>query len=633
MFTKPGNADKFFWTDQAVRARDRSFRSRANAIASVGQGKDAKLLLSTDPGLLKLLREAAVLLSNEFPPIIDKNGFATGYAVTRDFSQLLTVSGFLMDPLTIPPVSNESLLTELKLEKSGFQKEEHRRIFDALFKCMFGTYVPAGYSVSVQSSTSMPYFQKNKVFKIRLCEWILDNLETILSLVDELDLQGLHELGIIIAYYLNLRAQPDGAKDILNGDLSPKDRFIYDRSGVRRKADKTSELEAKGIFGHYAARARTVFATPGAVSYLLSMFIAGRRAHYFKEYEFTWHHVSPDQLYGDLEATAVARIAGVDVTQMDQSVPAWFLETYADSWSQFWDPRLVKLLKLLNKAPYYTPGENAQSTGFWAADPLSKDAFRYDVGLASGRPDNPDIGKLWMTFTFMSGLHDQGFNVIDPNRPENDQTAVDAFLRGRHPEVILKDMSDDCIFGFTKAGLKKAEGVIDSLKAGTFSSYAKVDFEKGVAFLGNVFVADSTGAMKVPEPNAVTYLVNMLVPERGVTDGMRKYWGHGILERREHYSQAGSVINEIDDIVFSHLWSKHLPNWPTMRQMARLHADANPLPFINTLSYADLEVLSDPSKRFYKYSDDDLSAEVLQLFSAAVPPEMIVPKIEPFHNT
>lgn len=591
-------------------------------------------LLSTDPGFVQFKSQFARIASRDFPVSVDADGFSTT-GITRDFSALLSCSGVKMSRANAPFSSRELVFRDLGIQ-NRYKNERHQRIFRAIHRQMFGKRVKdTPYHFSMVSSTSAPFFAFSAPEKQTMIRWLLENAETVLDMVDRDDLDGLRaKFGIVVLSTLVERHQPEGGTGILGpGPFEPKKRMVNDRqraeSGGRTgrlvEASKTDITE--GVYGlndALAMRVRTAYGLCGALSYFLSCFLASSRAHYFEEYGYTWHHSTPDQIKSKLDG--METIIGMDVTTMDQLMPSFLLEEHATLCEDYFDRRVAKLIRWINGAPYYAPQLTYGESPFFMGDPRDANTFKVDVGLSSGRPDNPDLGKWYMTGVYFCLMDDRLGDLLEQAATDDDSIAL--VLKGQHPVFGLLDMSDDALLGF-KAGHKQIGEQLraDLIKAGEtkkagLSPYAILDFEHGAAFLGNVIVRDQLHQLRTPIPNPVTSVVNRHCPEHGVNSVHRQYWGHGYISAIEHYSRAGSIVSELITLQ-DNLWRRYLPEHPTPRVAALAHMKSHPLPMTAALSAIDLEVLLDPAKRFYKYTMEDLSPEIQGLFSGTVEGEFI----------
>jgi hypothetical protein len=81
---------------------------------------------------------------------------------------------------------------------------------------------------------------------------------------------------------------------------------------------------------------------------------------------------------------------------------------------------------------------------------------------------------------------------------------------------------------------------------------------------------------------------------------------------KEHYGAAGSIISDLQALERD-IWKRYMPDHPTPEQFIEMYAQSQPIP-TGAGSFADAEVLMDPTKIYYKYTLADLTPSVAQLF-------------------
>jgi hypothetical protein len=259
----------------------------------------------------------------------------------------------------------------------------------------------------------------------------------------------------------------------------------------------------------------------------------------------------------------------------------------------------------------------------WMGDPTDPTTFTQDMGLTSGRADNPDIGKLWGTFVYYVCL----FNII-PEMMDGYTSlsaCIEDMMLGKHPIAFILNMGDDVVFCINErykhygAILRKAFEDESPL----VRQYADLSAEDGVAFLGNVFWVDEAGKIGVPKPNPITYASNLHAPEHSVNSSARPFWALGRMEALNHYARAGSIITEMNERSDA-MWKRHLPDFLTPLQVAkRVIQISPPPPFVTELSSADCEVLLNPAKMFYKFTPEDISPEIASMFTSKIEADFI----------
>lgn len=582
-------------------------------------------ITSDSPDFLKLMETLAVNLTDSFTPATDESGVLGSDAVPGDFYQLLTIAGYGMNPISVPPVSNELIRSELKLA-NGFTSDRDRQIFRELIRLMFARSAPSGVPIRREASTGAPDYVNDVIKKKTELRHALENLPHFLDLLwrDKL-LELFIEYNAVFAHTTGERTQADkvSAND---GIFTSKDREVNDelaarsalKDGRRSPADKRCFRDGEEIRNHFAGRRRTVYGTSFVPNYVLASFCASWRKVYLDEFSFTWKHRTPDEILGKMNG--FSKLMGFDVKQYDQSVANWMITAFLEDLSDFVDEKVVKLIRMLFRAPYIVPYPWIDGTSdvpfnpLFGDDPFDPATFTMDVGLPSGIAINPDCGKFFMVWQYLVLLDRFFGNVIE--------VGVDVILRGEHDQYGMLNMGDDCVLLFNDEGFRR--WYLDGGYAG--KTYFFLEEERPISFLGNVPYRDGAGVLKIA-PNVISYLVNWLVPEVGL-DHMRRrnFWAIGERERRIHYAQAPSypVVHEVFETAFNSIYGV-LPSSITAEAYEQQRRYQN-------LSTWDALVLQNPDYIHYKVSDDMISPEILDLIVTTLDYTEVWPVISQFTN-
>lgn len=562
-------------------------------------------ILSDDRDFLSCMRSIASELSDTVKVSIDETGTLGPEAVPGDFYQLLTVAGYGMNPISVPPVSNGRIRSDLKLA-SGFVTDRDRRIFDDLVRFMFARSAPAPVGIRREASTGAPDYVNDVIKKKTELRFALENMEKFLDLIDRDKLLELYvEFNSPIVHTTGERTQADKVV-MKDGVPLSKDREVNDElaartglaEGHRFPADKRVVKDGSEISGHFAGRRRTVFGTSFVPNYVLATFCSSWRAVYLNDFAFTWKHRTDDEILGKMKR--YSNIVGFDVKQFDQSVATWMIDAFTTELANHVDGRVAKLVSLMFKAPYIVPypwidgTSDADFNPLFGDDPFAISTFDMEVGLPSGIAINPDCGKLFMVWQYLVLLDRYFKNVLE--------IGIDTILRGEHEQYAMLNMGDDCVI------LTNDDGFSPWFSAGGYvDPYFKLEEERPISFLGNVPYRDERGQLKLA-PNVISYLVNWLVPEVGVEHARRRnYWAIGERERRIHYAQAPFYpqVHETFERHFRNTFGV-LPAAITAEAYEQQRRYQN-------LSTWDALVLQNPDYLHYKVSDDMVSPEVLEL--------------------
>jgi hypothetical protein len=581
-------------------------------------------IYSFDP---KTIRENAGLgdeLSEAIPVDIQDDGSVGPTGVPGNFLGLRTVGGYEISDLSLPMVSNDRNRHEIGLA-DGPVSSRHADILKKLGKLMFGQWTPATSKIAKISSTGFPDHQKDPDFKIKLFYYVMDNFDKILDIVATGDFERLYQdYDLILAYNLVQRAQVDKVKK--EGDrFTSKDRpyATYEfaaSSGARGAlltADKTVTIDGVDYPGHFAMRIRIAYGLAAGLNYAMTAFMSGCRAIYLKKYEYTWKHRTVESMEQKLNKWD--HIFATDAPNYDTSFGDWLNLALIDACC--FDDRMKILMKHALHAPYYSgPTAKGEKGGIWMGNPFDVDQFKLKYGLPSGVAFNPDAGKFGMTYQYLCIFDDFFHDTLEK---------METVLQGDHPEYGMLNMGDDTVGGTNNARfnthVNENLATDDQVKARKFAPYFVLEPETPYVFLGNAIVKRPTGGVKL-YPSIPSFFLNWLVPERGVSNKMRMYWPIGWKERKLHYAKAPA---------FSKAWEiferRHYDAYGISPDtIATMHEEN--VRNLNTFNWTDIdrEVMENPSKLYYKYSEEDISVEVLDLLTTSIPSEDVERLVYPF---
>jgi len=579
------------------------FSDQRPTLANAG---DLATALSTHPGLQVHMAE---------------NGTVGPNAITGDFYQLRTVAGYGMNPITVPPMSNDALRRELGLV-DGFTSTRHREIFRRLVKYMCATKVPAKVSIRREASTGAPDYVNDVIKKKTELRYALENLERLLQLVDEDKLTELFiEFNAPIVQTTGERTQADKVK-FENNRYTSKDREVNDehaaRTGdfsTRRPASKEVRVDGTVIDGFFAGRRRTVYGMSFVVNYVVAAVFSTMREHYLHAYDFTWKHRTPESILEKMRRYKY--LAGFDVKQFDQSVGQFMIDEFVSELGLYIDPRIAKLIKLMFAAPYIVPypyvagTEEVPFNPLFGDDPFDVSSFTMRLGLPSGISCNPDFGKLVMMTQYLCLADDYFHDVLE--------VGIETILRGEHSEYGFLNMGDDCVV------LTNDDGFFNHINAGEYKAdYFAVEPERPISFLGNVPYTDERGELQLT-PNVISFLVNWLVPEFGIENHRRRnFWAIGDVERRQHYARA-PMYSEVFGI-YEDTFQRHFGRSPS--SITREYYDQQQR--LGSLSYIDALVLQNPGYLHYRFDEEDVSPEILEQLVTSLPAAEVWPLLKPF---
>lgn len=591
----------------AKRWLNRPRLPRFNAILPKGYSdkpgpNPANYLYSGDRAALDITEDLAVRMTREFPMQVDEHGWAGSNAVPGDFYNLLAVSGYGMDPLSIPLMNNESFVKSLGIA-TNIRKEDIPW-FQELVKLFFAHVTPENLHIRKKASSGFPYFtndiQYRKMATLKCLHNIDDWLNALNGGASELE-RALNEYHSVIIYSVNERQQPPGVR-FMGGKYSAKPRQAATPEEARSGSSTGqtfADMSVRGpdgrvIENHFAMRRRAVFGMSGVPNYVMTAILGSCRAVYLNRFSFTYK--TRDAEDKERKIAPYEYLVGSDVKAMDTTVPTWFFNLLLEELEKYWDSRLVNVLRRMLFAPYVVPPPYIKTPSdynpVYGRSPLDPTAFNVHVGLPSGIFINPDIGKLWMSFVYVILFRDSGALRF--------VSEIEPFLRGENKQHALLDSSDDATM------LTNSAVVAQKLKAAK-SPYAVLEPEVPVLYLGDVFCMD--GGRKRAYPNPVTYLVNALVREDSIDRLDPVVHAEGVLARYQTYSRT-PIFRDLNAI---------------FEETCRKYAGINPYLIARSMakrqkwSDVDAMVKSNPHYLHYRVDPKDVSPEVLDEIVATIP--------------
>lgn len=608
---------------QNQRALHRLLINKPNAIAPEIPNKSS--ILSDNYDFLKMTTELAVELTDAAPASIDNEGFADRTAITENFYKLLTVSGMIMNPVSIIPKDNAALCENLNLVE-GFISDRHAKIWTVLHDLQFGKIAEAPLNIKKAASTGFPHSTIDLSVKKELLFSFAEDFDDISVAFDRGNLRDLFfNKQIFLGSASGLRLQPDRISRNSDGTFSSKDRLVNDadyalssgKDGKRFVADKSVYRKGNLIPNHFAMRARTVWGAPFAPNYYIAMYFSLFRAHYLEKYAFTWKHRTPLEIEDKL--SSYTHVIGVDVAQFDQSIPAWILKYFCDMFANKLDERVINLIRMLMKMPYFQANPIVDSKdkngGIFMGDPFDISTFDMKVGLPSGISPNPDIGKYVCTATYLCLFDDHFHDVLE--------VGVGTILSGKNPLYGLLNAGDDCVLMTNDSNFRD---FFTTWQKSNLPYYLRIEPESGISFLGNVIYKKENGRVKTA-PNVTSFITNWLVPEHSITSRSRvAYHFRGWEDRKSHFSAAPMY-----DVVFE-IWERKFHKYfkESLNLRENYYREHSKMPLLAGLTDIDKQVMLDPDKLNYKFSNADVSAVILDLIVAAIPFDVYYPYIKHF---
>jgi hypothetical protein len=444
-----------------------------------------------------------------------------------------------------------------------------------------------GY-LSNNSSSGFPFFEYSLEYKKQHLKYIISHLDEIIKLCENTDLEGLSKHGIIMANNVQIRRQSDKWVD-----GAPKKRIRLDfleahSNGVGRPFSRDEYLSS--IDNRLAnCRTRVVRAFSGPLNYMFTGAVAPYRNFADSRYAFTFKHKDKSDILSKLAKYKVFK--GVDVTQFDNSVSGDILNRWLENFP-FSDVGR-KIANLMFHAPTVD-----STTGLANGNPLDETTFIYNSGLPSGIFSTSMMGKDIMSSTILTAYQ----RAIGRQLTHDDIKHV---LVGENDEFGFLNMGDDSIIMGNEESLVAA--VMEELQRVFFD----IEEERGIVFLGNILYQSPNGLNLAN--NMASYFDKIYVPERSIKSKLRPYPMLGAIQRREIYS-SHPLFNEMRSIekdMFYNFFG---------RDIDMLENDNLTKPKLNmdVLTDADIDVLVNYERLFYKYDRSDINPAIADTYVSVI---------------
>nr|WKV33398.1 MAG: RNA-dependent RNA polymerase [Riboviria sp.] len=322
----------------------------------------------------------------------------------------------------------------------------------------------------------------------------------------------------------------------------------------------------------------------------------------FERYPKVFHINTPDQLVGVVNGNHI--FCG-DVTEYDRSMSKDALDVCFDSAAEFWDPRMVKMARLLMYASYYArPLELDGDRGTWFGNPalLGEQCI---AGNRSGHAWTSLIAKGNKVIETLCVFHAMGLNVI--GREET-------FLKAEGPINLINNGDDEVVYTPDESLMNTFEQFRQDKNVGHYL----VKREDGAVFSGMMLRKDPDRPLHyIPTPRLHTAFERIYCNERSIGGVMRPRWYIGITERinaRDAHPMGG-IAWDIHNRLYRDLLE---PRFGSIGNILLRAAEGD------TVSYSELtaierEVLESPDKVYYKFTDDQIRKEIMDEIVTKVP--------------
>lgn len=542
-------------------------------------------------------------------PQFDANREFTLNGVHATFDKLLCPAGYLQSPMSAKVVDNTLFRESIGL-RDRYSAQE-MKIARAVWREVFARAMPSSVNVPKRSAAGMPRFSFDAQWKMDAAAWKTQTptYSRFLTMVEKKDAYGLrNEMEIVFGLNVQKRIQLD-AKEKVREANDIEYALSGGAKGKRLPIDKTV-IMADGTewVGWSALRVRNIDAGPWMVNCDLQMIATSHMRAMFARWPNVFH------INTDADICRVINGKWIycgDVSEYDQSMPKDALEAMYLEMLEVYPQGIVDSVRRLYEAPYFTrPLSLEGGKGMWIHTPMDWN-FRMNSGNRSGHAFTSLVAKVNKVIETLFVL-----SHIYPVTPEN----LDRWLLGMMPMGFVNNGDDEIVWALQARDMARFKELRADLNVGQYA----VKPEEGMGFSGRlILLVDPSTRTYKTVPRLHTPFEKMYVPERSIGGTFREYWPIGWQERIDqlHETDLGRELWQIHNFHFA----KHLQKlgdgtgWAERLRAARAHLDIE----MSGFSAIDREVLADRDKLFYKFTDDDVSADVVARLTSRIPKEYV----------
>jgi len=556
---------------------------------------------SFDPRVMLFQRAFTQELDDKLPPSLDSDGVCLN-GVHSGWDRMRCVAGYMSNPMSYTPLDNAFYRTELGLTP-GYDSVE-KTIANEFWDVIFSRYKLSHVKVPKKSTSGPRRNTSDATWKREFALFLFESsrMEAMLKCVGDSDWQTLaNELEMVFMMYIQKRDQIDSVG---------KERIVFDlefalSNGARGRsfpADKSVRIDGREWADFSATRARVIHAGPWVINCVLQIVSSGHMQSMFELYPSVFHTSTADQIKRLVDGNYFE--CG-DVKEYDRSMSRDAIDVVHDSAERFWDPRIVKMSRLLYYSPYYSrPLELDGKLGTFVGDPrlMSEQVV---CGNRSGHAWTSLVAKGNKCIDTLIVFYRMGLPVLGN---------VTTYLRSEGAINFINNGDDEIVYTADKDLLDRYKTVRYSGKAGHYH----VDSEKGQGFSGLLIMREGSETLKYkPTPKVHTAFEKIYTPERSIGGHFRPYWPIGVLERvnNQDANPAGPAAWEIHNRLYRDMMAPHFGSFLSIVQNAMERVD---LKTLDGLTAADRDVLENEDRIHYKYLESDISPDIYKRITSKI---------------
>jgi hypothetical protein len=579
-------------------------RMHRRVVTHVDKASEDSEMLSAQKSLRNDL-----LSKDDYVATSDNDHFAGPNAMGSDFSTLYVVAGRESSPASVPQANNTVLREQLGLPNQ-WKNKAHVQIFNEMFEHTLRECETDTIRVAKDSQSGFEDFTHDSEERLEIAENALVNANKIIDAYWRGDLEEARRLGVVTCFFTGARRQAD-RRTYKDGQWIRKDRFGFDwdyavtqgLKGTRVPTSKDPGIPGSGD-DFDAERIRVVHGLNLSSNAILASFMAPMMERLFQEYSYTFH-TTTDLLEKVQDSGLTPR--GVDATQYDETMPYFMVQAACRSLLELgMNEKYVYFLLQCYLAPMFAGGRalgERNIEGNFIGNPLDQSTFTVFRGQPSGIWTTSFFNKLMMAGTSMCWYHDVGGQVIGN---------VDSILKGEDPFFKMINNGDDHIKLLSDVYAAKWDKKPEY-------TYFSVEQESPIRFGGEVLFRDSAGDMR-KSADLVSFVTGVIVPERSIYSNFRKFPGVGFADKISHYGGGKSGHPLFADVFsrYRYYFSKAIGGdvdkmWTSMRESEEAVLAQLKNFTLKDMTSVDIDVLTRPERRFFRYSLSEISEGVIDL--------------------
>lgn len=593
-----------------------------------------------DDRFLKFKRMCSERLSMAFPPSKkDDYGLLTGDLITGDWSQLYTVTGARPNTRGYDFLIGTATREKLGLNNNLEEDEVAMSVGWCLAQLMTSFFKIESVKNNKVSHSGKPLMVRVDGFKVAHYLYCMLHEKEIASLIANgnanilTDKFFLSRDGVVSQRY---QSDKKGKKRYV---ASYKNAIL--NNGVQEEVDNRAIVDGHIKEGFVSQRVRAVKGYNSVLNTRLqsvtTCYLNGFTSAFPKAYKIrTKEELSrriEESLNMFINRGESPVVESSDVTQFDSTMNMtlrrMLQQAVADKLSS--KARTLEQL-LLSGAQIFPPSREEEKESKWIGDPNKWSIEDLDYSLFSGigvvtrdGKSNGSWGSLvnyFKTLIELRKVSKDDFIGVESSVEKRNRIwnmSIQVIDHGPDAYMHLINFGDDQLRIYCN---KEFQKTYHSIK-GIF----KDDTEPGTQLIGMVpTVIEEDGSSKSVRvkstSNSITYVTNMLCPEKGILRNNKSFDALGLSLRREIYSDVPGYhrINEILNSTFRECFPEFNMDLTTLIDSVRYkeEKDASRRHSLSQLSEKEVEILTNSDVLYYKYTSESDIADVSQAVLDAV---------------